>query len=272
MNAGFGLGRLHHLYLRKDRERVVRGALDAGFRHFDLAPAYGDGLLEREVGRILRSRRAEVTLTTKYGIPFRPIGLLPMPIYFALRAAGKITSRSLGANYAKRDFSPRALVASLDASLRRLRTDYVDYLLVHEPLALDEFRGLSDVWPEMERQRTKGKLRHFGVSSLTQMLLDAEKENLVPRSAVRMVPMNDATCGVPASWFQGREVFVFNIVTHLRRTLGPGRIATSELLENFTKMLPACRPILATHNTEEIKRMGEALAATASRNTSIGEA
>src|SRR5207248_1505143 len=144
MHAGFGLGRLHHIFSRRMRERIVLGAMDAGFRHFDLAPAYGDGLVERELGRILGLRRAQVHIATKFGIPFRPIGALPMPAYFFLRAAGKAMRTSFGARYGERDFRPQTLIRSLDASLRRLRTDYVDLLLVHEPLSLDQFRALGE--------------------------------------------------------------------------------------------------------------------------------
>lgn len=261
---------MHHVFFRRQRERIVLGALDAGFRHFDLAPVYGEGLAERELGRILGERRAKVAIATKYGIPFRAIGELSIPVYLALRAAGKVLSRSFGAEYGRRDFRPQALVSSLEASLRRLRTDYVDYLLVHEPVSLDEFRTAGDVWTEMERQQRLGKVRRFGVSSDTQLLLDAEKEGLVPDAAVRMVPMNDLTCGFAESWFHGREVFVFNIVKHMRRSHGPGRIETLALLEGFARALPGCRPILATHNLAEIQRMGEAIELLANRIGPMG--
>lgn len=270
MQAGFGLGRLHHLFFQRERSRVVLGAIDAGFRHFDLAPVYGDGLAERELGRILGKRRAQVSITTKFGIPFRAVGELPMPVYFAVRTAGKLLRTSFGADYSRRDFTPKTLVSSLEASLRRLRTDYVDYLLIHEPLTLDEYRAMGDVWAEMERQQRLGKVRKFGVSGDARMLLDAEKENLVPDAAVRMVPMNDVSCGLPDTWFQGREVFVFNIVRHLRRSLGPDRIETRALLDGFYKALPTCRPILATHNLDEIKRMGEVIASLDTRSGPAG--
>lgn len=266
MQAGFGLGRLHHEFSRAARERIVRAALDAGFRHFDLAPAYGEGLAEKELGRVLGSHRSTVTITTKYGIPLRAIGELPTPLFLALRTSDKFLPIKFGADYRRRDFSPRALAASLEASLRRLRTDYVDYLLVHEPSSLAEFRTLGDAWSEMERQQRLGKLRRFGVSGDTQMMLDAEKEGHVPEAAVRMVPMNDVTCALPASWFHGREVFVFNIVKHMLRSRAPGaeeRLDTRAVVDGFARALPACRPIFATHNLAEIRRLGDAIAALA---------
>ncbi len=260
MQAGFGVGRLHHVFSRQDRENIIRAAMDAGFRHFDLAPAYGDGFNERELGRILGARRSEVQVATKFGIPFRAIGELPNPIYLALRIAGKALRTSFGAQYHKRDFSPTVLVTSLEDSLRRLRTDDVDLLLIHEPQTFAEFQTLNDTWPELERQVKLGKLRKFGISSHTQLLLDAEQAGLVADAAVRMVPMCDTTCSLPASWFSSREVCVFNVVKHLSKTLGPGRIETRKLLEGFVKALPTCKPILSTHDLAEMKRMGEAFA------------
>jgi hypothetical protein len=264
MPAGFGLGRLHHEFSRGARERIIRGAIDAGFRHFDLAPAYGEGLAEKELGRVLGAQRGAVSITTKYGIPLHPIGELPTPLFLALRASDKFLPVKFGADYRRRDFSPRALAASLEASLRRLRTDYVDYLLVHEPVTLEEFRTLGDAWSEMERQQRLGKLRRFGVSGDTRLLLDAEKQGYVPDTAVRMVPMNDVTCSLPSSWFDGRDVFVFNIIKHMLRVRGDGatgRLDTRAVVEGFRRALPASRPIFATHDVAEMKRIGEAIAA-----------
>ncbi len=273
MRAGFGLGRLHHLFSRADRSRVVGAALDAGFGHFDVAPAYGEGLAERELGRVLREAgaRDRVTITTKFGIPFRAIGQLPMSVYFALRAVGKITKKPVGANYARRDFSPGVAVASLDASLRRLGTDRVDYLLVHEPLSLEEFRRLGDTWAELRRQRERGKVRRYGVSGEAEMILEAEREGLLPGEAVRMIPMCKATCELPREWFERDEAFVFNIVKYLRGSFGLGRIDTRVLVERVAQAMPACRPIFATNDVDEVVRMGAVLASIGKPGGSEGE-
>jgi hypothetical protein len=261
MDPIFGLGRIHHVFSAAQRERIVLSALDAGFSHFDVAAAYGDGMAERELGRVLGGRRASIRITTKFGIPMRAIGELPTPLYFALRGAGQLLSTSFGARYDRRDFSPRVLIASVEASLRRLRTDYIDYLLVHEPATMDQFRALPGTWDELARLQSQGKVRRFGVSGDTQLLLDAENQGFVPSAAVRMVPMNDRTCELPEDWFIGKEVFVFNIVKHLGRTMGPGRIETRLLIDAVARALPRCRPVLASNNPAEIRRMGQALAA-----------
>ena len=102
---GFGLGRLHHVFSGKERERIVLGAIDAGFAHFDLAAAYGDGLCEAEVGRLLKGRRTEVSLATKFGIPCGSLGGRSILLYYAGKAFRKAFSTSYGNEYSLRNFS-----------------------------------------------------------------------------------------------------------------------------------------------------------------------
>jgi Aldo/keto reductase family len=260
MHAGFGLGRIHHLPTGRSREQVVRTAIDAGFRHFDLAPAYGDGLCERELGRILGSERSRVRIATKFGIPFRAIGELPGALYFALRATAKVLSTSFGARYGERDFGPAELASSLENSLRRLRTDYIDLLLVHEPRTLDDFRSIGGSWTELERQKKLGKIRDFGVSADVELLLEAEQQGLVPAGAVRMIPLCARTLELPEAWFRERSVFVFNVVKHLRGSLGPGRIESQRLVETVARLVPESTPIFASHDLNEIRRLGSCIA------------
>src|SRR2546421_11735625 len=86
-----------------DRLAAVSRALELGVTVFDTAPTYGDGASEALLGRILRSRRERVAIATKVG---------------------------------PRD-NPRA---SLEASLRRLQTEYVDLVQLHEATERWEWR------------------------------------------------------------------------------------------------------------------------------------
>lgn len=120
---------------RPDTLRVIPAALRAGIRHIDTAQIYRN---EAEVGECLTAsglRRDEVFLTTKVWV----------------------------AKYSK-----RAFVQSVDDSLRRLRSDYIDLLLLHWPsetVRLEEqIAGLNAaVWA--------GKTRHIGVSNFNRALL-----------------------------------------------------------------------------------------------------
>jgi aryl-alcohol dehydrogenase-like predicted oxidoreductase len=120
----------------QDADRVVQTALDLGCTFFDTAPGYGAGRSERLLGQALKGRRSQVVLCTKFGHP-------------ALGPA---------------DFSVEALRPAVEASLRRLQTDYLDVLLVHNPPPewLDGQRsGLYQALAELQQQ---GLLRSYGVS------------------------------------------------------------------------------------------------------------
>ena len=120
-----------------DCERVVHDALDAGINVVDTADVYADGETEEIVGRALKGRRDDVVLCTKFWNPMGP-----------------------GPN--QRGASRRWIVQALDASLRRLQTDWIDLYQVHRPdpdTSMDELVGTLD---DLVRQ---GKIRHAGTST-----------------------------------------------------------------------------------------------------------
>src|ERR1051325_3071021 len=89
-----------------DTHEVIKAALDEGINFFDTADMYADGRSEELLGRFLGSRRNDVIIATKFG--------QPMP--------GE-------AGGARPDYIHRAI----DASLKRLRMDYVDLYQQHVP-------------------------------------------------------------------------------------------------------------------------------------------
>jgi aryl-alcohol dehydrogenase-like predicted oxidoreductase len=121
----------------EEARRIVQAAVDTGCNFFDTAPGYAEGRSETLLGCALRGRREKVVLCSKFGHP----------------AVGDC------------DFSVAALRPSVEASLGRLRTDFIDVLLVHNPPAelLDgnKFPGL---FSELAALRQEGKIRAYGVS------------------------------------------------------------------------------------------------------------
>ncbi len=126
--------------------KAIHRALDRGVNCVDTAPAYGGGHSEEVVARALETRRRDVILVTKCGVKPPPPGQL-----------GPL-----------RDSSRANIVRELDASLKRLRTDWVDVLLVHWPDASTPFeetmRGLEEVV-------TSGRVRFVGVSNFTGAMM-----------------------------------------------------------------------------------------------------
>jgi aryl-alcohol dehydrogenase-like predicted oxidoreductase len=108
---------------------AVREAIDAGINFFDTAEGYGDGHSEKVLGQALEDVREEVFIGTK------------------------VSARNL---------PEQSLIAACEASLERLRTDYVDLYQVHWPNREIPFAETVDV---LERLKEQGKIRHWGVSN-----------------------------------------------------------------------------------------------------------
>ncbi len=152
---------------------MLEAAFDAGIRHFDVAPMYGFGQAESCVGEFLGRHRADVTVTTKYGIPPPKnqglIGLartVARPLVKALpglkrglsSAAGKVAQPA-----EKASFTPQQAQESLDRSLAELQTDHIDVWLLHEA-TVDDLRDDS-LRRLLEDAVAAGKIGAFGVGS-----------------------------------------------------------------------------------------------------------
>lgn len=124
-----------------DREslRALNAAFDGGITFYDTSNVYGDGHSEELIGVCFEGRRSDVVIATKAGIT---------------------------TSYRGYDFSPAALRASLEGSLRRLRTDYVDVLQLHNGTP-DIVKGGLEVVELMQRFVAEGKVRCWGISTLS---------------------------------------------------------------------------------------------------------
>jgi aryl-alcohol dehydrogenase-like predicted oxidoreductase len=167
---GFGCAYLVGGFESAQNLRLVRAAYDSGIRHFDVAPLYGLGSAEDVLGRALRGNRSDVTVATKVGIA-RPtssavrslIRVASGPLRQVIRnlRATRSTERAAEAPPIT-DFSPEAVSASLDESLRRLQTDYVDVLLLHEVRLADVTEALLAT---LQRRRQQGACRTLGLAT-----------------------------------------------------------------------------------------------------------
>ena len=134
------------------RVRWIEQCLDLGITSFDHADIYGDYQVESLFGEALAaapSLRSRLQLVTKCGIK----------LLSSHRASHAIKSY---------DTSRAHVVASVDASLRALRIDHVDLLLIHRPDALMDPAELADNFRQL---RQAGKVLHFGVSNHTRSQL-----------------------------------------------------------------------------------------------------
>ena len=122
-------------------ERLVRTAIDAGANFFDHADVYGNGECEEifaEAVQMSDAVREKIILQSKCGI-------------------------RQGVAF---DFSKKHILEAVDGSLKRLRTDYLDVLLLHRPDALVEPEEVAEAFDILQGN---GKVRNFGVSNQNPM-------------------------------------------------------------------------------------------------------
>jgi aryl-alcohol dehydrogenase-like predicted oxidoreductase len=159
---GFGTSRLHYVE-GTARARLLETAVDLGLTHIDTAPSYGDTLAEFEIGRVLKGRRDGIVIATKYGIPPDPLIAALPALAFPLRA-GRALLRVAGLAPRRRTaMTPTGLRRSVEASLRRLRVDSIDVLLLHEPQPTS-LPSIEPIGEELNRLRQEGLIRHFGLA------------------------------------------------------------------------------------------------------------
>ena len=115
---GFGTAALGRSLAKRERIRLVETAFDCGLTHFDTAPLYGAGAAEEALAALPRDA---VTIATKAG--YRP----PSPVRTVAASLAGRAALARGGHFARAEVR-----AGLAASLRRLRTSYVDFFLLHD--------------------------------------------------------------------------------------------------------------------------------------------
>ncbi|MBO6015876.1 MAG: aldo/keto reductase [Lachnospiraceae bacterium] len=129
--------------------RFMHTVLDTGVRFFDHADIYGNGKCEELFGEALQKNpsidRETLCIQSKCGI-------------------------RLGIDY---DLSKEHILASVDGSLKRLRTDYLDILLLHRPDPLFEPEEIAEAFDKLSQS---GKVRAFGVSNFKPMQIELLKK------------------------------------------------------------------------------------------------
>ena len=119
----------------KQVDEFVDVSIENGANFFDHADIYGGGMSETVFGKsVKRYDREKIIIQTKCGI-----------------VSGKMF-----------DFSYEHIIKSVDGSLKRLGTDYIDVLLLHRPDALVEPEEIAKAFSEL---KDNGKVRYFGVSN-----------------------------------------------------------------------------------------------------------
>ena len=127
----------------KESVATLERALELGVTFWDTAQLYGWGANEELLGRVLKGRRDQVTLATKFGL---------------VQAEG-----GMGV-----DGSPANVRSSLEDSLRRLGTDHIDLYYQHRP---DPATPIEETVGVLAEAVTAGKIRYYGLSEVSPELV-----------------------------------------------------------------------------------------------------
>ncbi len=133
-------------YTEGEALALMRKGFDLGITLFDAADTYGNGLSEEYIAKAFPGNRDEIVIATKVGYDFVQHG----------------ESRGRGQREIPQDFSPAAIVRATDAALRRLKTDRIDLLQLHN-IRLEQTED-DALWTTLEELRRAGKVRYYGVA------------------------------------------------------------------------------------------------------------
>ena len=130
--------------------RFIHTAVENGAYFFDHADIYGGGVCEEHFGAVLRNEQS-------------------------IRRDDLIVQSKCGIRQGCYDSSKQHILKSVDESLKRLQTDYLDVLLIHRPDALAEPEEIAAAFDQLEQA---GKVRCFGVSNHKPMQVELLKQTV----------------------------------------------------------------------------------------------
>ena len=172
---GFGGARIGGLFGqdggRASSLRTLAAAFDAGINFYDTADMYGQGESEILIGEALRHNRDKVFIATKCGycLPaskklIQFIKPLVKPIVKALGLKRTPVASSAAPPIAQ-DFTPAYIRKAAEASLRRLKSDYIDLYQLHSPpRELIASPQIQDSLAALAQLKSEGKIRHYGIA------------------------------------------------------------------------------------------------------------
>jgi aryl-alcohol dehydrogenase-like predicted oxidoreductase len=125
---------------------LMHKAFDMGMTLFDAADTYGNGLSEELIAKAFPNQRDDIIIATKVGYDFVTHG----------------ESRGRGQREIPQDFSPDAIRRATDAALKRLKTDRIDLLQLHN-IRMEQIYD-DALWTCVEQLKASGKVRYYGIA------------------------------------------------------------------------------------------------------------
>lgn len=163
---GLGCMRITELQDKKEVRNLIDTAMDQGIDFFDHADIYDGGHAEEVFGEVVEpAMRQNMIIQSKCGI-------IPGKAY---------------------DFSKEHILRSVEESLKRLRTDYLDILLLHRPDTLMEPEEVAEAFELLEKS---GKVRYFGVSNQNSMQIELLNKYCGNRIKINQLQFSIVHCDI----------------------------------------------------------------------------
>jgi aryl-alcohol dehydrogenase-like predicted oxidoreductase len=124
---------------------LLRKAFDLGVTLFDAADTYGNGLSEELIAKAFSHQRDQIVIATKIGYDFVNHG-----------------NERRGQREIPQDFSPVALVRATESALKRLKTNRIDLLQLHN-IRMEQVAD-DAIWETLDQLRERGLIRHYGIA------------------------------------------------------------------------------------------------------------
>lgn len=173
---GFGCAPILGSVDGKLGRKALECAFEHGVNHLDLARSYGYGEAERFVGNLIQGKRDKIVIASKFGIKANWKAKILRPIKPLVRIVRKPTKKELTELVQNKNsvtpvadlfhdrinLNEKEMRKSLETSLRSLRTDYLDYFFIHEPL--DTILRIEELLETAEILKKEGKIRALGLA------------------------------------------------------------------------------------------------------------
>ncbi len=226
---GFGassLGSVFREVTLADSIATVQAALEGGINFIDVSPSYGETLAELRLGRALEGLpRDSYILATKIGSYSEPRG-----------------------DY---DFSRASTERSVEHSLKRLGTDYIDLIQCHDIEFGDHDQVINETLPTLHRLKEQGFVRHIGITGLPLKIFPSILDRVPPGTVDTILSfchyeLNDTSLGDIIPYLRGKGVGIINAsptgMGLLTRRGAPSWHPASEAIrEGCRKAMEHCR-------------------------------
>jgi aryl-alcohol dehydrogenase-like predicted oxidoreductase len=132
-------------FTEQEAVNLMRKAYDFGVTLFDAADTYGNGVSEELIAKAFSRQRDQIVIATKIGYDFVHHG-----------------NERRGQREIPQDFSPKAMIGAAEAALKRLKTNRIDLLQLHN-IRMEQVTD-DAVWETLERLRERGLIRYYGIA------------------------------------------------------------------------------------------------------------